>query len=297
MPCPICNEREAWPIPFRHDTQIDSWRAGIGDNAPYRWQLCRRCGNGYPSSQPDLRVLGRVWESNRSLQPSDCAATNKIWTYRQAISRAGAERSYRFFAPLAGATPGRFLDVACGLGETVKLFERHGWTAEGIDADPSTEPFHRRLGIRSHIGQFETVDVGQNYDLIHIAHAIYFITDPMGFLRAVRNRLRPHGVFCVVISDFMSNVDSSLPSYAHTFYPVRTSMIYALTLAGFEIVSQRSGAGSIYIAARPASRPVIPPVNTLAIRAAYGTKSVRYLAFGRPYLAVRRWAKQILRRS
>jgi len=60
MPCPICGEGASWPIAHRYDPQIEKWRSEIGDNKPYDWRLCRRCGNAYPSAQPELQVLQRV---------------------------------------------------------------------------------------------------------------------------------------------------------------------------------------------------------------------------------------------
>jgi SAM-dependent methyltransferase len=297
MSCPICGESSFWGIPFNRDAQIESWRAKLGDQAPYDWRLCRRCGNGYPSQQPDLRVLQRSWAANREDNGLSPAERERTWSHRRAISRAGAARSYRLFAPLAAGRPGRFLDIACGLGETVRTFAEHGWDAEGIDADPSTEPSHRQLGIRARIGQFEHLDIGDGFDLVHIAHAIYFITDPMRFVRTVRARLASQGLFCVVLADFMANADPGLPSYAHTFFPTASSMRCALALAGFEVILRKSRAGSVFLAARPANSPAMPRVSPTAIRLLYRTKAVRHAALGRPYLALRRLAKVVVRRS
>src|SRR5262249_39654661 len=162
------------------------------------------------------------------------------------------------------------------------------WDAQGIDADPSTQPSHRQLGIRVQIGQLEHLDVGVGFDLIHIAHAIYFITDPMNFIRAVRERLAPHGLFCIVLADFMANADAGLPSYAHTFFPTESSMRYALALAGFEVALSKARAGSIFMAARPAAAPAMPRISPAAIRMLYRTKALRHELLGRPYLALRR---------
>ena len=114
-----------------------------------------------------------------------------------------AANDHTGFAPLTKAA-GSFLDIGCGLGEAVRTFASHGWDAEGIDADQSTAPVHREIGIRARIGQLEDFEVDKTYDMIHCAHAIYFITDPMRFLRMVRERLAPAGIFCVVIADFLS---------------------------------------------------------------------------------------------
>ena len=297
MSCPICGDTTFWSILFARDPQVDGWRAELGDNDTYDWRLCRRCGNGYPSHQPDMRVLRRAWASNRTDEGQPPAERQKIWAYRLAISRAGAGRSFRLFAPLAARPSGRFLDIACGLGETVRSFSQHGWAAEGIDADPSTEAFHREAGIQTRIGQFEQLDVGGGFDIIHIAHAIYFITEPMAFIRTVRERLAPQGLFCIVLANFMANEDTSQPAYAHTFFPCASSMRYALALAGFEVVLTRSLSGSTYIAARIADQPRLPSVSPAAIRMLHRTKNLRHEAIGRPYLALRRLAKRLVGRA
>ena len=217
MTCPICGHETYWPVAYNRDTTVDSWRKEAGDLAPYDWRLCRGCSNAYPSKQPDLRVLARMWAVNRTANDANTDAATVA--YRRFISRSGAERSYRLFAPLTGTNVGRFLDIACGLGETVRIFADYGWDAEGIDADPSTEPFHRELGIRTRIGQLEDIEIGSNYDVIHVAHAIYFITDPMKFLRTVRERLATGGLFCIVLADFMSNSRSRSSVLCPQFLP------------------------------------------------------------------------------
>jgi len=294
MRCPICIDEMFWPVAHSHDAAVDQWRREAGDLAPYDWRLCRACGNAYPSQQPDLRVLARMWAINRT--PGDAGINAETVAYRRFISRTGAERSYRLFSPLAGASAERFLDIACGLGETVRIFAEHGWDAEGIDADPSTEPFHRELGIRTRIGQLEDIEIGNNYDVIHIAHAVYFITDPMNFLRTVRERLAPGGLFCIVLADFMSTLDPALPSYAHSFFPTATSMRYALALAGFETVFSRRLSGSIFLAARPAPAAEMPSIWPFGIWLLHRTKTFRYLVLGRPATALARAIKAILGR-
>jgi SAM-dependent methyltransferase len=294
MSCPICNEHRFWPIPFADDPDVAHWQADAGGVAAYEWRLCRRCGNAYPSQQPDIQVLQRLWPSKRSDATLTPEAKEAAWEYRRRISRAGAVRSFRLFAPLARNSGGRFIDIGCGLGETVRIFAAHGWDAEGIDADSSTAPLHQELGIRVRIGQLEQADIGTGYDVIHIAHAIYFITDPMGFLRRVHGSLTPGGLFCIVLADFLASADPALPGYVHTFFPTASSMRYALALAGFEVVLGRKRSGSIFIAAQPTSKAVLPSVWPAAILALYRTKALRYRLFGRPYLALRSAIKQLM---
>jgi SAM-dependent methyltransferase len=294
MNCPICEHQEFWQIPAVHDAQVAHLCALEGDDADHNWRLCSVCGNAYPSNPPNLRVLQKLWSLNRIDSGSTPDEKLDIWAYRRAIAKAGAARSYRFFAPLALKAKSSFLDIACGLGETVRMFASHDWDAEGIDADPSTARFHHELGIRARIGQFEEIAVGTSYDIVHVAHAIYFITNPMGFLRIVRERLAPGGLFCVVLADFMANSDPALPSYAHTFFPTASSMRYALALAGFETVFSKRLSGSIFVAARPAEAVAMPSVWSTGTWLLYRTKALRYTLLGRPYLLLRRAAKLLI---
>jgi SAM-dependent methyltransferase len=290
MPCPICGEAASWPIAHRTEPHIARWRAEIGNLEPDDWRLCRRCGNAFPSAQPELQVLQRIWEMHRAAATTNADDDAKTWRNRRRVSQVWAERSYRLLSPLAPRS-GRFLDIACGLGQTVRTFADHGWDAEGIDANPNMRPLHQQLGIRSRIGQFEGLELKESYDLIHIAHAIYFMTHPMKFIAKVQDHLAPGGLFCVIISDFMSNTDADPPAYAHTFMPTGASMRYALAVAGFETVLSRKISGSVYLAARPFATPHEVKVYPRLIRLGFRTKKARYILIGKLYLGVRAIAK------
>ena len=292
--CPICGENQAWPLAHQGDAEAETLRRQVGDAENYSWSLCRRCANAYPSRPPRSDVLDRIWRSSRNLEKLGAAAdAGAIWADRLRMSRLWASRSYSMLALSHVGPPGRFLDIACGFGETVKLFQDRGWKAFGIDVDASTKSFHERLGIETQIGRIEDIGIDGQFDIIHIAHAIYFVSDVMGFLRKIRTHLAPGGIFAVWISDFLASTDPGYPSYVHTFYPTKSSMRYALALADFTPSLPRSRSGSIFIAARP-GRTALPSVRPRLIRAAYETKPLRYRLFGRPYLFMRHILKRIV---
>lgn len=294
MTCPICDANDYWPIPYSLDPKIERCRLDEEDEPGYEWRLCRRCANAYPSHQPRLRVLQKIWLEHKSAPGLTTLALEESFTSRRAGARRIGARSFQVFAPLTASGGRRFLDIACGFGETVKAFADRGWDAEGIDADSSIAHVHREMGIRVRHGQIEQMDIGVGFDIVHIAHAVYFITDPMRFLREVRKRLARNGLFCVVLSNFYAHHEPSLPTYAHTFFPSAASMRYALTLAGFETVFSRRFSGSVYIAARPECAVKIPSVSPAWARLLFRTKPQRYCLIGRPYLALRRIIKYLI---
>jgi SAM-dependent methyltransferase len=187
------------------------------------------------------------------------------------------------------------LDIGCGLGGTVRAFADAGWQAMGIDADPATEASHRSLGIASRIGQVEAMDLPGDWDMVHSAHAIYFVTDPMGFLARARALLAVDGLLAITVADFMAWDDRTDPAYVHTFFPTGRSMAYAITLAGFSVVAMRRAKGSIHIAARIGAG-ALPPVSPFLTWLGHETRVLRHAVVGRPLTLLRRVAKKALGR-
>lgn len=274
--CIICGSTRSWPVGHARNPRVDAWRREAGQLRPYEWLLCRDCGNGFPSEQPDRGVLARFWAHNRETDPGQEEAQ---WAYREASSHIGARRTFALYAE--GRLPGRFLDIACGLGRTVRHFADRGWAAEGIDADPTTFRFHQELGIRSRIGQVEEAQFDGMFDLVQVAYAIYFVTDPRAFMASLRCLLAPGGRLAIVISDMMQATLRPGPTYAHTFYPTSASMLCALEHAGYAARLLPSPRGSFFIEAVPASvRP--RKVSVWGTRLLYATQRERWLLWGAP---------------
>jgi SAM-dependent methyltransferase len=296
MACPFCGCNQFWPLAWTADPAVEGWRAAHHDTRDYAWQLCQRCGNGYPNFQPDLALLAFFWNRDRQDSSAGGKSDGARWDDRQRAARKLAKRSFDSFAALSADRPGRFLDIACGLGETVKYFADRGWDAVGIDADPTLRRFHERLGIQTQIAQIENAALEGTFDLIQIAHAIYFITNPRQILETLRSRLNRGGLLCVVLADFMASDDRSRPGYAHSFYPTASSMRYLLALAGFETIQSRTISGSVYIAARANSNVTPPLISPRWTWVGYRTKNLRYAVLGGPHLILRRVAKTVLGR-
>ena len=277
--CPICGSKMSWTIPFFNHEADAVVRRGNG----YHWRLCRVCANGFPSTEPTLAELQIYWNRNR-IDNVEAPVTDEVWRYRLAASRVWAQRSYDFVVPFVRSDSRRFLDVACGLGGTVALFQEHGWQAEGVDADPNVKVFHERLGIRTTIGQVESEGTSSRFDLVSITHAIYFITEPRLFVQRVRDMLDDGGLFLVVLSDLLSSMNANYPGYVHTWYPTSYSLAYLLEQEGFEILGCRRVKGSMMVVARRGTSacPRAHPYRTYWAHLSHGW---RYRLIGKPLLA------------
>jgi SAM-dependent methyltransferase len=264
-------------VPFDRLPAVEAVLARRGGAPDYGWRLCMECGNAQPTSPPDMAVLEEVWQSNRKT-PGDQAA---LWAHRRRIAEIGAARSWEMFSGLSSGAGRRFLDIACGHGVTVKRFQDGGWEAEGIDIDATMKPFHDELGIRTRIGPVEKETWEEPFDLIQIAYAIYFISDPRAFLQHLVRLIRPGGHLAIVMSDHLSWTQSGGPNYMHTFIPTALSLQGLLARAGYRTVLSRRIKDSWFIAATP-GEAAPPALNTGAILRAHRTRAMRWRLFGAP---------------
>jgi SAM-dependent methyltransferase len=292
MTCIICGAGAMTPIPFDRRPEADAILARRGHRLDYQWFLCETCGNATPAYQPDIPALEEIWQSNR-IAAGDDAAT---WTERRRIATIGADRSWDVFSGLYKAPgKGRFLDIACGLGLTVKRFQDNGWLAEGNDIDATIKPIHDELGITTSIGPVENQSWQEPFDLIQIAYAIYFITDPKAYIEGLRKLLAPGGHLAIVMADHLAYTCQGGPAYMHTFIPTAESMEGLLARAGYKTVLRRKISDTWFIAATPGeAKP--PQINSKAILRAHHTRAMRWKLLGANRARLRTMASKLLRR-
>jgi len=246
--CPVCAAAEFWGVSFFDPDTDRLTKRKTG----YFWRLCRRCGNATPSIRPNRSSLQAYWEKNR-VEESTFTVTEEVWSRRMSESRIWGERTHQFVAPWLRTPPGRFLDIGCGLGGTVSVFAERGWQASGLDPDPNTKVFHERQGIETHIGRLDEVELSPPYDVICMAHAIYFVEEPREFLGRIRNLLSPDGLFVVINTHLFSSLNIGRPGLVHTWYPTCHSCIYLFEQEGFGLVAKKSLRGSDMLLFRTAS--------------------------------------------
>lgn len=289
LTCPICAAEQSRPIPFRDP---DSGLRVL-KSAGYHWRLCGNCGNAFPTQTVSLAELQQYWDRNRVIEDTPTADTETVWQSRWQASQVWAQRTYDFLAPFLRPDMRRFLDVACGLGATVALFRDKGWQAEGVDADPNTRQFHEKAGIAVTIGQVENLQPGAAFDVISIAHAIYFVSRPRQFVQRVAAMLKPDGLFAVIVSDLLSSLSDSCPGYAHTWYPSADALVYLLQQEGFVVIARRSMKGSVMILAKrgQAAAPRAFPRRDYWL---HMSQAWRFKLLGRPYRCLVNRLKKLL---
>jgi SAM-dependent methyltransferase len=254
---------------------------------------CIICGSSKMIPIPfERHQEAEIWQSNRKGAVDETAN----WTERRRIARIGADRSWEMFSGLhKGSSKGRFLDIACGLGLTVKQFQDNGWLAEGNDIDATVKPIHDELGIRTRIGPVESENWEEPFDLIQVAYAIYFITDPRAYIERLRHLLKPGGHLAIVMADHLAYTCQGGPAYMHTFIPTMESMEGLLARAGYKTVLRRKISDTWFIAATPGEAEP-PKIDAKAILRAHRSRAMRWKLFGANRARLRALASRLLTR-
>jgi len=100
--------------------------------------------------------------------------------------------------------PGDMLDVGCSLGPYLEAARRLGWTAYGTDVSRHALGVCEEKGFRAfwsmHPDDFP--DWLPPLDVVTATHVVEHFPDPVGYLQALRGRMKPGAVLYVQLPNF-----------------------------------------------------------------------------------------------
>jgi 2-polyprenyl-3-methyl-5-hydroxy-6-metoxy-1,4-benzoquinol methylase len=88
---------------------------------------------------------------------------------------------------------GRILDVGCAAGYFLEAARERGWKAEGSELSPSAAGAARAKKFKVHVGAAEALRLRPRYDVVHAAHTLEHVKDPLAFLLKLKSFLAPGG--------------------------------------------------------------------------------------------------------
>ncbi len=185
-------------------------------NAPTSSELEKFCSShyyqdqtgGYRSEYEDLEAAAIRSTIDRALFAAECAGANNIR---------------------------RVLDVGCGEGHALAVFQERGWDAQGLDYSTfGLERHHPELMGRLMIGDVlealrEFKRTNRRFDLVWMDNFLEHVLDPAEILDATRDVLSDSGVVVIQVPNDYSEVQLNLathgliPSDAWVFIPDHVS--------------------------------------------------------------------------
>ncbi|HUR26412.1 MAG TPA: class I SAM-dependent methyltransferase [Candidatus Thermoplasmatota archaeon] len=229
----------------RHAGLVDRWFG-----CPGEWSIAE-CLN------PACRLL---WLDPRPIEADIGKAYRQYFTHgdlpsngqpsRPSALKRFAKRALGFESDpvramaLAQIAPGNLLDVGCGDGALIQMFERRGWNCVGIEVDAvAVRQARANTGATILHGTLSSVS-GQlgSYDMVVSAHVIEHIHDPSLFFRQIWGVTHPGGLLRLVCPNG-SSISHAVygaswmpldpPRHLYTFRPDHLGAM--ATAAGFQV--------------------------------------------------------------
>lgn len=122
----------------------------------------------------------------------------RVLTRLSWIADKGVEPLDEWWSDKLGRKPLRILEIGCGGGTNLKVFERLGYEAVGVEPDPNAISAARRAGLKVFQGTAEALppEVRKGtFDAVVFFHVLEHCVDPGQALKNAVKLLAPSGLF------------------------------------------------------------------------------------------------------
>jgi 2-polyprenyl-3-methyl-5-hydroxy-6-metoxy-1,4-benzoquinol methylase len=178
---------------------------------------CASCDLVYVTPTFDEAHYKRVYAS---AEYQDIVRDLGIKSHEYRVRRFGAERVELMGRHLPGVARPRYLDVGCSTGFVVEAARDRGWTAVGLDLNPSAVEYGRGRGLDLRAVALE--DAGfepGSFDAVSLFDVLEHLLDPLRTLRASARLLRPGGIVFLYVPNYDSASRMLMGKHAHFIWP------------------------------------------------------------------------------
>jgi SAM-dependent methyltransferase len=170
---------------------------GSPDSAPFHskgifsYRRCRDCRFVFLSPRPSQ---ARLVECYQNYLPDDDPGTEAWGRMMEVVfSRAAAQAQGH-----SKGRPGAILDVGCAHGFFLEKMRALGWKATGLEIARHAIEKARAKGLEVVQGVLEDRPFPpESFDVVSAFYVVEHVFDPVGFLRSIRELLRPGGLAIV----------------------------------------------------------------------------------------------------
>ncbi|MCK4679401.1 MAG: class I SAM-dependent methyltransferase [Bacteroidales bacterium] len=158
---------------------------------------CTGCGFRFINPRPFTGELGKYYKSESYISHSGTKKgfINKIYLLARKFTQ---DRKYNIVQ--AFKSTGSILDIGCGSGELLKLFQKKGWKTVGIEPDElvrKTAINRYSLDIREEVALKKIPDGA--FDVITMWHVLEHVPDLIDRVKEVKRILKKDGILIVAV--------------------------------------------------------------------------------------------------
>jgi len=158
---------------------------------------CAGCGFRFVNPRPPAGELGKYYKSDNYISHSGTRKgfINKIYLLARQFTLARKYNIVQALKPM-----GSILDIGCGSGELLKLFQKKGWKAIGIEPDELV----RKTAISSyaldiHEEKYLKKMTQGSFDIITMWHVLEHVPDLNDRVNEIKRLLKDDGILIVAV--------------------------------------------------------------------------------------------------
>jgi 2-polyprenyl-3-methyl-5-hydroxy-6-metoxy-1,4-benzoquinol methylase len=201
-PCPTCgSESAAVELEKDHLTIVRCGECDLVYVTPIFDEAHYRAVYGSAEYQQIMRDLGESSHEYRT-------------------ERFGRERVAIMARHLDIEGPARYLDVGCSTGFVVEAARDAGWSAVGIDLNPSAIAFGQGRGLDLRVGDLDSCAFpAASFDAVSLFDVLEHLPNPGDVLRRCVTLLRPAGILFLYVPNYDSASRLLMGADAHFIWP------------------------------------------------------------------------------
>jgi 2-polyprenyl-3-methyl-5-hydroxy-6-metoxy-1,4-benzoquinol methylase len=145
---------------------------------------------------------------------------------------------------LIGKRSGSMLDIGCGEGFAMAFFQNEGWTVSGMDYSEegilTMNPDLRSCLVTGDVFKLieETIETGQQYDLVWLGNVLEHVTDPVKLLTSLKKLVTNDGLLVVTVPNDGTSLQEQLFETAQI--PARFWIVPPDHVSYFDVQSLRT---------------------------------------------------------
>ncbi len=268
--CGLCGSRRAREFVRQRDLTH-----GVTDEE-FTIVRCEECGLLYLNPRPGLDEIGKFYPSAYFGPPPAPRKVNRVkrWvmeTYygyppttpsslpaqfrKWLVWPDRVLRALRGKEMLPWIGRGRLLDVGCGPGTNLAMFQQQGWNVHGVDtSDVAVARARERFGDRVRLGHLDQAGYPDGaFDVVVFSHSLEHMFDPLAVLKEAWRILDKSGYVVITVPNAGSLEARLFGRWwfpwelpRHLFHFEKATLSRMLEQAGFRIQRIRTGLGSLF---------------------------------------------------
>lgn len=228
----------------------------FGIETPYAIEKCLVCGLEQTTPLPNQEELNGLYERYYNF------SGEKNTRYTHLRAKFINSFPYRIWLAIDGDISfhlaqgkGSLLDVGCNEGRGLEFYQKHGYSAEGLELNSKAAEVARGKGFVVHGSTIEGFSTDRKYDVVVLSNVLEHSLNPADMLRCIHRLLNPDGQVWISCPNSQSWLRSAfgrywinwhVPFHVVHFSPV--TLREMLKNAQFDVVNLRQETPALWVA-------------------------------------------------